>query len=285
MTSIRLPRPRALSLRKRPEIESEPRPERSRPEVLLTQNSELRRDGIYNWTLPAFHVELSDGSRFNACPSAGVCARVCYARFGTYRFSNVARRHLANLEYVLEEPDRWFRHMDYELDHPRFHKNGRPHRLDHDPEDVWLADWIRRGGPAIRIHDAGDFFSESYFDAWRRLADRHLTTLFYAYTKEVSLVGPRLDRLPPNFRIIFSYGGLEDHLIDRDRHRHADVFPTLEALLEAGYYDQGDSDLLAVTAPTPRIWIVANNIPAANKRFAGRPMSDLDPRLHRSKTS
>ena len=43
---------------------------------LLTQNSELRRVGVWNWTLPAHVVKLSNGERFNVCPNAGACGRV-----------------------------------------------------------------------------------------------------------------------------------------------------------------------------------------------------------------
>ena len=32
---------------------------------LLSQNSELRPDGIFNWSLPAFAVKLTDGASFN----------------------------------------------------------------------------------------------------------------------------------------------------------------------------------------------------------------------------
>jgi hypothetical protein len=80
---------------------------------LLTQNSELRDDGIWNWTLPAWVVRLSDGRSFNVCPSAGACAKVCYARNGTYLFPAVAAAHLDNLraafspdfpERMLNEP-------------------------------------------------------------------------------------------------------------------------------------------------------------------------------------
>jgi hypothetical protein len=53
------------------------------PPLLLTRNTELREDGIWNWTLPAWVVRLADGRSFNVCPSAGACAKVCYARNGT----------------------------------------------------------------------------------------------------------------------------------------------------------------------------------------------------------
>jgi hypothetical protein len=42
-----------------------------RPKTLLIQNSELRKAGVYNWTLPAYFITLPSGERFNCCPNAG----------------------------------------------------------------------------------------------------------------------------------------------------------------------------------------------------------------------
>lgn len=222
-------------------------------------------------------MELSNGQRFNACPNAGPCARVCYARFGTYQFSNVKARHLANLEYVLEEPRAWQTQMTTELRHPRFRRKRDRSGLDHDPEDLWLTNWVQRGGAAIRIHDAGDFFADWYLDLWLTIARDHPSILFYAYTKEVSMFLNYHDRLPENFRVIFSYGGLQDNLINPAQHRHADVFPDLSTLEQAQYLDQSESDLIAICAPTTRIGIPANNLAVPNRRFAGRAMSELHP--------
>lgn len=249
----------------------------TRPATLLTQNSELRKIGVWNWTLPAFLVTLSNGEHLNVCPNAGPCARVCYARFGTYQFSNVRTRHLANLEYVLDDPRGWQTHMTTELRHSRFRKPRDRSGLVYDPDDRWLASWIERGGAAVRIHDAGDFFADWYLDLWITIARDHPSILFYAYTKEIRMLLDYEDRLPENLRTIFSYGGLQDHLIDRDRHRHADVFPDSETLEANDYLDQTASDLIAICAPTTRIGIPANNLAVPNRRFAGRAMSELAP--------
>lgn len=242
-----------------------------RPKTLLTQNSELRKAGVWNWTLPAFVVTLPNGERFNCCPNAGSCARVCYARFGTYRFSNVAQRHMNNLLYVLEDLPGWEAQMVAEVNGRRFRATGKPHRLYHDPTDQWLHTWLQAGGKAVRIHDAGDFFNRDYLDAWCRIADKTRHVLFYAYTKEVTLIR-EASPLPRNLRVLFSFGGREDHLLDDSMDRCADVFPDLDSLEQAGYSDQGANDLLAITMPTTRIGIVANNIPTANKRFNGKTM-------------
>ncbi|MEW2631647.1 hypothetical protein AB0903_08300, partial [Streptomyces sp. NPDC048389] len=45
-----------------------------RPQRLLTQNSELREEHIWNWTLPALATRLRDGRVVKTCPAAGVCA-------------------------------------------------------------------------------------------------------------------------------------------------------------------------------------------------------------------
>lgn len=214
---------------------------------LLTQNSELRPDGIYNWAIPALAAKLSNGTNIKTCPNAGACANVCYARNGTYNFSNVKARHTANLEYIIEDPRGWFAHMLEEVNHPRMR------------------------GKYVRIHDSGDFFSEDYLRLWLRLALLTPDVTFYCYTKEVSMF-KRLVQYdcPSNFRYLYSLGGREDHLIDLEVDRHADVFPDDAAILEAGYSNQDASDLLAITLPSNKIGIPQNNIPHFRKRLAGR---------------
>lgn len=219
---------------------------------LLTQNSELRPDGIYNWSLPAFAVKLSDGTNFNVCPAAGACASYCYARNGTYNFSNVKGRHIWNLEYVLYKLEEWKEQMLSEVQAKKMK------------------------GRFVRIHDAGDFFSDEYLLAWLDIARLTPEVTFYCYTKEVSrfkrLVEPNC---PDNFRYLYSLGGKEDHLIDLEIDRHADVFPDDAAILDAGYSNQDASDLLAITLPSNKIGIPANNIKHFNKKMAGRTFSTL----------
>ncbi|MFD7446602.1 hypothetical protein [Streptomyces sp. NPDC059909] len=61
----------------------------------------------------------------------------------------------------------------------------------------------------------------------------------YACTREASRFRRLVESNPPaNFEWVYSLGGKEDHLIDVDRDRHADVFPDDEALQRAGYSSQ-----------------------------------------------
>jgi hypothetical protein len=207
-----------------------------RPDRLLTQNRNLRRDGIFNWCLPAWAGRMADGRTYNACPSAGICAKVCYARAGSYRFRPVRERHERNLAYVLDDLPGFTQQMIDEI--------GR-----------------KRRGIIVRVHDAGDFFSDAYLQAWLTIMQAHPGSRFYCYTKEIRRFKKLVEPCPPfNFRWVYSYGGTQDDLLDQYRDRVVDVFPTVEALRAAGYHDQSASDLLAVDGPAP-VGIPANRIP------------------------
>jgi hypothetical protein len=207
-------------------------------------NADLRRDRIWTWSLPAWVTTLDNGKKFNVCPSAMKCAHLCYARKGTYRFRNVRKAHVRNLQGVLYDVGHWAMAMKDEVSHPKFK------------------------GAHVRIHDGGDFFSEEYLLAWIGVIRSAPETIFYAYTKEVEMFRRLVEPDPPdNFIWIYSYGGRWDHLIT-DEDRRADVFPDRESLEAAGFHDQEDSDLLAIYGPKA-VGIVVNNHPGARKALAG----------------
>lgn len=209
--------------------------------LLTNGNKELKADGIFTWSLPALAAKLSTGKNFLVCPSAGVCAQLCYARSGTYNFSNVKAAHIRNLELTLDNLQGWQVTVIEELKAKRY-----------------------QGNKSVRIHDSGDFYSKEYFEAWLAIATATPQVFFYAYTKEVEIV--KRYKLPENFVIIYSMGGTQDYLVNKKNDRHAEVFPSKEALLEAGYSDQEESDLLAATLPTNKIGIVVNNIKHLKKK-------------------
>ena len=245
--------------------------------TLLKSNTELRADRVWNWTLPAWYVRLDD-KIFKTCPNAGVCAQLCYARNGTYQFRQVKEAHQRNLELVVNESEKFMESMAIELSSKRFKPTGVARSYTGElVDDEWAVNWLNSGGAAIRIHDSGDFFADWYFELWLTLALLFPKILFYAYTKEVSMVKAYLLRgeVPDNFRIIFSKGGLQDELIDDSTDRHADVFPTLESLIEANYESQDESDLLAVLLKTNKIGIVANNIRHFKKRQGDETFASL----------
>lgn len=249
--------------------------------LLLRQNSELRADGIFNWTLPAWVTRLPDGRVLNVCPSAGACKDLCYARNGTYRFSNVLAAHQRNLVMTLDDLDGWREAMIDELQRRKFRPTGKPRFID-DRDRLELEgstlEWADAGGIAIRVHDSGDFYSDDYLAAWLDIAERVPDVLFYAYTKEIKRVRIAASErgLPHNFKIVYSLGGIDDHLLDLTTDRHAEVFPTLEAIDAAGYEDQTANDLYCVLLRTPRVGIPANNIKHFKKRMGSATFGSLE---------
>jgi len=114
----------------------------------------------------------------------------------------------------------------------------------------------------VRIHDAGDFFSDEYLEAWLRIVTVTPDVTFYAYTREVSRFRRCVEQgqRPDNFLYLFSLGGKEDKLIDLVADRHCDVFPSLEAATVAGYSSQHEDDRHSVTLPTNQIAVIANPV-------------------------
>lgn len=250
---------------------------------LLRQNSELRKDNIFNFSLPAWVTTLPDGSNFNVCQQAGACAKVCYALNGTYRFPAVKAAHQRNLLLARDEEEEFVSQLIAELSAKKFRPKNQPRDLgleSHDHLTPTIQDLLTHGAAAVRIHDGGDFFSDSYLEAWLEIARTYDDIIFYAYTKEVTRFRRAMD-VPDNFLIVYSLGGKEDHLLDLEVDQHADVFPTKEALEEASYFDQETNDLLCVLAPSNKIGIVANSIPSFRKRQGEDTFGGMEAKLTR----
>jgi len=250
--------------------------------TLLRQNSELRKDHVWNWTLPAWVTRLADGRVINVCPQAGACAKLCYARNGSYLFSNVLTAHQSNLMLAMDRPQEFVDRMSAELHSRRFQPKGYSRDIgleSHAHLDPKMQDLLVRGAAAIRIHDSGDFFSDEYLMNWITIAREHDNIIFYAYTKEVSRFRRVLETLasvPSNFLWVYSLGGKEDHLLDLELDRHADVFPSEAAIAEAGYFSQDDNDLLCVLAPSNKVGIPANRIRHFQKRQGERTFGQIE---------
>jgi hypothetical protein len=217
---------------------------------LFTQNSDLKKGGIYGWTLPAHNVTLSNGEKFNTCPNAGVCGAFCYAKTGTYQFSNVKKAHLEKLELVLNNLNNFENIINEELKKKKYDSKF------------------------IRVHDAGDFFSKEYAISWINIANKNKNITFYSYTKEVLLFKNDLaDLIPENFILIYSFGGKQDKYIDVENDRHSDVFYSIEELIEKGYFLMGDDDKESAINENKKIGLFRNNIPHIIKKMNGKNFS------------
>lgn len=193
---------------------------------LLTQNTKMKKSSqngitVVNWTIPAF--QSSTGLK--TCPNAGVCAIGCYARSGTYLFSNVKSAHEEKL--ALTQSDTFVELMISEIE-----------------------TWLKKKNVSklyIRIHDAGDFYNVSYWNKWRDIMshfENNDKVKFYAYTKQVKMFQNETN-IPLNFQLIFSFGGKQDRLINLKRDSHAKVFESIEELESSGYVDGTNDDLIA----------------------------------------
>lgn len=72
----------------------------------------------------------------------------------------------------------------------------------------------------VRIHEAGDFWTEMYMRAWIITAQRRPHQTFYAYTKSLGMWINLHDIMPDNFKLTASFGGTLDYLIPK----HPDIF-------------------------------------------------------------
>jgi Gene product 88 len=205
---------------------------------LLTQNTKMKKSSknglvVVNWTIPAFISK----SGLKTCPNARACVKGCYARSGTYSFSNVKSAHEAKLDAALAAS---------------FESNMI----------ASIESWLSKRSVKtlkIRIHDAGDFYSQEYLDKWIAIMRHYFETSprvsFYAYTKMVRLIKQQT-ALPSNFTVIYSFGGSEDSFIDTSIDRHAKVFESQEDLINAGYTDGTEDDTVAALGLTRCIGLV-----------------------------
>ena len=175
-------------------------------------NSKLIKLHTVSFGIPA----LMSADGFKTCPQAGACAAVCYARQGMYIMPNVKSTREFNLKIARENIHEFIRMADQDL-------SGMSETL-------------------IRIHDSGDFFSQTYLDAWIFLARKHPEKKFYAYTKSLHL---NFTGLPSNFKVTQSEGGKLDSQIDKSK-SHSRIFTSDADRRKAGYGDGSNTDTLAI---------------------------------------
>ena len=96
--------------------------------------------------------------------------------------------------------------------------------------DLILRSMPVKGIKLCRIHSSGDFFSQSYFDAWLAVARSKPDVIFYAYTKALPYWIARLSDVPSNFRLVASRGGRYDSLIEAHNLRNVKVVLTVTLL-------------------------------------------------------
>jgi hypothetical protein len=90
-----------------------------------------------------------------------------------------------------------------------------------------------------RVHVAGDFFNQNYFNAWLAIALANPDRLFYAYTKSLPYWVNQIGIIPENFVLTASRGGRKDDMIDTYGLRSVKVvFHPSETILEIDHTDE-----------------------------------------------
>ena len=84
-----------------------------------------------------------------------------------------------------------------------------------------MAELIQSSIPSntnyIRVHVSGDFYNETYFNAWLQVARNNPSLIVYGYTKQIHFLVKYKKQIPSNFRFTASWGGLHDNLIKKHK--------------------------------------------------------------------
>lgn len=108
--------------------------------------------------------------------------------------------------------------------------------------DSLNADKKTATAPKVRVHSSGDFFNQTYFDAWMLVAKAMPEKTFYAYTKSLKFWIARLHEIPENFHLTASRGGKTDNLIEKHDLKNVEiVFNEEEAIVKGIEIDHNDS--------------------------------------------
>jgi len=197
------------------------------PKQIFDQNDKMAKsdDGgkqmTVNTGLPAIKgiVYDEDAGKFyhiNTCPGAGACQVVCYARHGQYGMNDgKVLKLIRRLNLLMNDPEEYYNMIMDEL----------------EPLAFKLKRQGRRSGSApklfIRWNDAGDFFSQKYFDIAKRvtkdLVNGGFNVTSYAYTKQAKFVNLAGD----DFVMNFSKGSAPRELkqVDLDNNKYSEMIP------------------------------------------------------------
>lgn len=176
----------------------------------------------------------------NTCPGALSCRAVCYAKQGAYTFRSVVEARKRALALTL-----------------------RSDFTESLAEDLFHLQ--RMGVGLVRIHDSGDFYSQSYLDGWKE-ALTATGMAAYAYTKSLHL--DLWTGLPKGFQLVQSLHGKFDARARLSR-PHSRIFATHDAREAAGYVDGSETDIPAIQGVT-RIGLVyhgTRHLTPAQERF------------------
>jgi len=177
----------------------------------FTVNKKYYRGVVYEWNLPT-------GS---SCPCAKECKVTVDRDTGKFDIAKGQYRCYA------AGPERFPGVREYRWRNFDFAKKGGKPKI---PEAC----------KAIRIHAAGDFFNQKYFDTWLEVAAENPSVEMWAYTKSLSYWTRRIDQIPANLTLTASYGGTQDHLIDEYGLKNVKVYACVSDVPQDRPIDHND---------------------------------------------
>lgn len=222
---------------------------------MTTQNNLLKFSVGGNSKLPKHIVSFSIPSGYS-CPGAHICKTTADPSSGVIKDGphQTLRCFSASSEAAFSSvrQQRWYNYTKLrQARTTQGIKNLILRSIEHQIPTFTL----------MRIHIGGDFYSQSYFDAWLEVAEELNARKFYAYTKSIPFWANRITEIPTNLNLIASKGGKFDHLIDRLSLKSAHIVThpdEAKALnLEVDHDDShayGDSDMdfaLLIHGPQP----------------------------------
>jgi hypothetical protein len=103
-----------------------------------------------------------------------------------------------------------------------------------------VAPKIPKDCKAIRIHAAGDFFNQAYFDMWIEIAKANPDIEIWAYTKSLQYWVNRINDIPKNLTLTASYGGRQDELIEKHGLKNVMVYASQDLVPSDRPIDNND---------------------------------------------
>ena len=183
-------------------------------------NTKLRQVAEY-YGIPKTHVVTFNLPSGWTCPGALDC-KTKVTREGELTQHGEIRCYMASMEnfYTAKRNQVW-RNFDAIF-------AGRA-----EARGNWIISRLDKEFPRAeicRIHSGGDFFNQTYFNAWMYVAEEKPNIRFYAYTKSLTFWLHYLQRrsnsfksFPPNVKMIASKGGRYDKLIDKYKWRSVEI--------------------------------------------------------------
>ena len=109
-----------------------------------------------------------------------------------------------------------------------------------------LTDCFPKKATKVRIHSAGDFYSETYFLGWLAFIRSKPDVLFWAFTKSLPFWVDHINEIPANLMLQASYGGKYDDLIEKHKLKFAKVVWSKEEADQLGLQIDSDDSLAAL---------------------------------------